>query len=273
MDVILVATDLSARSDRAVKRAAGLAAALRARLAIAHVANADLPPALRDARAAQARDALRTRVDADPALSALDPALVVETGRVEARLPDLARSQGAGLLVVGTHRDRGMADLLGAPTLLRLLRGARVPVLVAVGRPETAYRDVSVGWDFSPASEAAARAARAIAPEASFALVHAWAPIVAAGGYGLDPVGLPAGPSEETEADLARAARALGEGVGHVLEVGPPAHALMRRASEGADLPALGTHARAGLARFVLGATAETVALGAVCDVLVAPPA
>ncbi|MGB3409074.1 MAG: universal stress protein, partial [Jannaschia sp.] len=174
MKTILAATDLSARSDRAVLRAAHLARDAKARLHIVHVVGEDLPAAILQTRVEEAEQVLADMVAANPMLAALTPKMVVEAGHVDRLLQDAVRASGADLVVVGAHRRRGMAGVLGKPTLARLLRAVEVPVLVAVDRPEHGYRSVSVGWDFSPAGSAAAAAAMDVAPEARVTLVHAW---------------------------------------------------------------------------------------------------
>ena len=59
---VLVATDLTARSDWAVQRACRLAAELDGPLTVAHVVDSGLPPALRDHTVDWAERALRAEV-------------------------------------------------------------------------------------------------------------------------------------------------------------------------------------------------------------------
>ncbi|PWJ19307.1 universal stress protein [Jannaschia seohaensis] len=276
MEKILVATDLSARSDRAVLRAAQLAGAKGAALRIVHVVDDDLPAAMLQTRTEEVTDALEAMVAQTPALSELSPEISIEAGHIDVLLPKVAAEYGADLLVVGGHRNRGMAELLGTPTLVRLVRGTELPVLVVTGRPEAPYAAVSVAWDFSPAARIAGLTARALAPDAALTLVHAWVEPYGGSPYGIDAAAtMPAAMRQRLETKIAGDAAELGGDPvpGQVIVIGPPGHVLRRRAVDGeADLLALGRHARSGLARFLLGATAEDVALTADCDVLIAPP-
>ncbi|TFL17001.1 universal stress protein [Jannaschia formosa] len=276
MKTILAATDLSARSDRAVLRAAHLAKAQGASLRILHVCDDDLPAAMLQSRCEQAAEALTAMIAQTPLLSDLSPDLSVEAGHADVLLPRIARESGAGLVVVGGHRSRGMGELLGTPTLVRLLRGTQLPVLIVVGRAEAPYKKVSVAWDFSPAAWEAGHLARQIAPEAGMTLVHAWMSPYTGSPYGFEAGGtIPQETLDRLGEQLAQDAEELGgtPSPQHEVVFGPPGHTLRQRASEGkADLLALGRHSRSGLARLLLGATAEDVALSAACDVLIAPP-
>jgi nucleotide-binding universal stress UspA family protein len=274
---ILVTTDLSARSDRAMLRAARLAVQHGATLRVLHVCDDDLPAALLSTRCDEAEHVLRAMVDETPVLSAAAPEVEVEPGHLTALVPKVAAEIGAGLVVLGSHRGRGLSELLGKPSLIRLMRGLSVPLLVVAGRTEAPYGAVSVGWDFSPAAEAAARLAAEVAPEAEMTLVHAWMDTMGTGPFGGEVgIVLPRDEEARLRSEIARAAAELrlgGRTVAAEVAIGPPASVLRHRAEAGhADLLAIGRHARSGLATFLLGATAEDVALTAQSDVLVTPP-
>ncbi|GIT92257.1 hypothetical protein JANAI62_27140 [Jannaschia pagri] len=277
MKTILVATDLSARSDRAVLRAAHLAETVGASLRILHVIDDEVPAAFLQTRSEAAEQVLAAMVADHEGLSALAPTIHVEVGHLDKLLPKIVAQQDVDLVVVGSHRNRGFGELLGAPTLSRLLRGLDVPVLVSVARPEVAYEAVSVGWDDSDGAEAVAQIARRMAPTAEITLVHAWQEVLASAPYAFETGGLiPKETQQRLQSDVQRAAvRLAGEGLpfAALVAMGPPGHVLRTRAEGGqADLIAVGRHARSGLARLILGATAEDLALSAPCDVLIASP-
>ncbi|WP_371153310.1 universal stress protein [Jannaschia sp. 2305UL9-9] len=277
MKTILVATDLSPRSDRAVLRAAHLARESNADLRIVHVIDDDVPAAVLQTRTEEAERLLSAMIADSALLTDLGPAVSVEAGHIERLLPRMTSEGGIDLLVLGSHRNRGLSELLGAPTLSRLLRGVTVPVLIAIGRPEEAYATVSVGWDFSPAGEAALTHARAVAPTAEITLVNAWQEVATGAPYAFETGGfLSTDAIDDMRSEMMRAAAThRGEAsasLGAEVGIGPAAVVLRRRAETGeADLLAMGRHARAGLARLLLGSTAEDVALSATCDVLIAP--
>lgn len=146
---ILAATDLTPLSAEVAVRAAGIARTLGARLVLAHV------------RAAGAEA---------PALSAETRLL---TGQPAEALADLARSEGAQLIVLGLHRERRVLDLLRLTTMERIVQAVPCPVLIAHRDAATPYAEVLAPTDFSPGSAAALRAAARLAPGARFHALHA----------------------------------------------------------------------------------------------------
>ncbi|HET8530176.1 MAG TPA: universal stress protein [Methylomirabilota bacterium] len=115
--------------------------------------------------------------------------------------------------------------------------------------------------DFSPASEAAGRIARAMALEASARLhvLHVVPPVT--------------DPSVFRE-QLARAGQGLAEGlrVETALRTGLAGRTIVHYAREkGIGLIVLGTHGRTGFSHAILGSVAETVVRLAPCPVLTVP--
>ncbi|WP_298431463.1 universal stress protein [uncultured Jannaschia sp.] len=276
MGPIIAATDLSARSDLALRRAAVLAERLGAALHIVHVIDDDLPAAILQRRSEEAEAELRARVQGDAILKAEAPRIDVEAGQVAKLLGRIAADRGASLVVVGSHRDRGLAELVGSPALSRLMRAVAVPILVAVEPATRLYTRAVAGWDFSPASTSAMKLAKALAPLEHVTLLHAWADMVTGAPYAVDLAS--PGQQQRLEEALDQAVAGLKADapdleVAREALIAAPAQALIEAAaSSGADLIVVGRHARAGLARFLLGETAERVALHAPCDVLIAPP-
>ena len=115
--------------------------------------------------------------------------------------------------------------------------------------------------DFSPASEAAGRIARAMALEAGARLhvLHVVPPVTDASVF-----------AEQ----LARVGQGLAEGlrVETALRTGSAGRAIVGYAREkGIDLIVLGTHGRTGFSHAILGSVAETVVRLAPCPVLTVP--
>jgi nucleotide-binding universal stress UspA family protein len=277
MGPIIAATDLSARSDRALRRAARIAASTGSELHIVHLMDDELPAALLQRRSDEAEATLNALVAADDDLSAASPKIDVEAGQIRKLLPDLIERRDAGLVVLGTHRNRGLAELVEQPTLTKVMRAATAPILIAVQPAAQDYRTLVAGWDFSPASAAAVALAKTFAPAEALTLVHAWADPLTGAPYAMDLAGS-ATPARQAgiEAALEEAkASVAADGLTVEMEamIGAPQRALIEQAeARRADLLVLGRHARSGLARFLLGETAERVAIMAPCDVLIAPP-
>lgn len=63
-------------------------------------------------------------------LSILPLSAKVLTGDVESAVLDFAKSEHAGMIVIGTHQYRGLTRLLMHETSVRLLHESNIPVLV-----------------------------------------------------------------------------------------------------------------------------------------------
>ena len=174
MHAILAATDLTGLSAGVLPRAAQLSKTLGAELVVAHVltGTADGPDAAlltmttTEALHAAWRDA--TGADAAP-----PPRFVVLHGPVETALAQTAQQAGAGLVVLGLHQPRALADALRMTTMERTVLRSPVPVLLAQDVVARDYDRVLIATAFSSACTTAARAAATIAPRAVLASVHA----------------------------------------------------------------------------------------------------
>ncbi|MBR9763000.1 MAG: universal stress protein [Rhodobacteraceae bacterium] len=269
-DNILVATDLSIRSERALRRAAKLAEQHDARLTVLCIVDEDLPQRV----ATRMRDAMIE----DLALhcEGLDHGHAVQ--RVEIADPvqgilGAIEESGADLLVLGVHRHRPIWDLVYGTTMERVLRVSSVPVLLVKSVPHAPYARVLAGLDMSEACATAIRMAHELAPEASLSAFHAvhvpYRGLVA-----------PRGSAEALSPFLEEAERRMrtwwqGADLPETLAM-PRAEAagrtelLMRRLSEiGPDLLAIGAHSRSSFTPTILGSFTEQILRDPPCDVLV----
>jgi nucleotide-binding universal stress UspA family protein len=141
------------------------------------------------------------------------------------------------------------------------------------------FRHVVCATDFSPASSAALSKAveLARASKAPLTLVHVLTPVVPVAGEGYilpdtyEKIEASARAEGQRQMDrlLARARRAGLRAVTGVLATGIPHVEIVRVAkARRADLLAIGTHGRTGLARFFLGSVAARVVATATCPVL-----
>lgn len=174
MGYVLVATDLSARSLRAVERGFRIAAARALPLRLLSVIDDDIPETLAGGLAAEVETLI---ADQAAALSARYPArYTVRTLRgdpAEVLREAVARGP-VELVVMGLHRERSFMETIHETTLERTVRASRTPVLVAVSPVDDDYSRVLAPIDFSAASAAAVAAARRFAPQAEVHLVHAY---------------------------------------------------------------------------------------------------
>ncbi|MGK7311140.1 MAG: universal stress protein [Candidatus Longimicrobiales bacterium M2_2A_002] len=143
---ILVATDGSAAARAAEESAAGLARLLDARLTLFRAVQAPAGPsspyiphaAILDREAADERDQEARAYLAERAaqLEGLDvEQRTAPTYTVARSILDAAADAGADLLAVGTHRDSRLARIVLGSVADKVVRGARIPVLIAHAAP------------------------------------------------------------------------------------------------------------------------------------------
>ncbi len=266
---ILVATDMSARADRALTRAMDLAAGFGARLAVMHVVDEDMPPTVRDMVCEQARRLLLEQVAALPQAASVPWEVEVAPGVDVAAIVGRAEAMQAGLVVLGAHRERSFRGIIFGTTAERVMHSGTAPVLVAHGAYRGPYRLVLAAVDGSAASLRALTAALRCWPEAAVQAVHV-----------LDLPGgaAAAGDAIEQAADrlrpaLDRVRREVGRRPDLVVEVGDVDTVLRDLATRhAADLVAVGTTGGNPSLRSLLGGTTERILQSAPCDVLVVPP-
>lgn len=274
MDRILVATDLSVRSERAVDRAIRIAARLGAKLTAIHVVDDAMPNDLADMVGKEARERLERFVTSRPGADKVDAEITVVAGDPVAAVLEAAEHVKADLLVLGVHRSRAFFDHVRETTMERLVRLSFRPTLLAVDPVDHDYADVLAAVDMSPASTRSVQYAHRLAPEARLALVHAFhVPFKGLTGDTMtDQRRLPF--VKETERAVAKwmGSADLPENcpVPTVFEGSPTAALRKAMAAKRPDLLALGVHSRTGLGRMVLGSFTADLIRDPPCDLLVA---
>ncbi|WP_344758428.1 universal stress protein [Luteimonas lutimaris] len=166
---ILMATDLSARSDRALDRAAQLSAQWQVPLHVVHAAKPGMVGAW---SAAETLASIRERIRRDLPADAADAKVHVEEGEPAGVVLDVAAREGCELVVLGDANEATGRRLLGS-TVETLVRSAPMSVLVVKRRPRGGYRRVLVGTDLTPESRYGLETAATLFPDAAFTLLHA----------------------------------------------------------------------------------------------------
>ena len=167
---ILVATDLSARSDRAIARGALLARQHRARLTVATVVDSDIPADLHAHAVEWSKGALARHVGSGSG-SGVEAALAVLEGKPAERIAHFAAAGSVDLIVLGVGRR---SKRLARGTALSVVRSTLHPVLITLNSAERSYCSIVVGTDLSARARAAIRQAFAFAPGGTYHLVHAY---------------------------------------------------------------------------------------------------
>lgn len=272
-----MATDLSARSDRALERAVALTHELGAKLIVVHVVDEDLPASLADAQENAARQAIHKHIN--ELTSDNEPRISVEVvfGRTHADILEMSEKTEAEMIVLGMHREHAFKDMFHGTTVERIIRAGNVPVLLVKDRTSSPYLRIIVGVDFSVYSRRAVEFAVKFAPRAKFHLVHAYDVPFKGFLYGQDTRG------EVSKQHQAQFQQMINEqmasflaGFGasepkhvRVMQEGPVREVIHRQIIRlKPDLLVIGTHGRTGVAHAFLGSVAEELLKDPPCDVL-----
>lgn len=276
MKSIVVATDLSARADRAIERALLLAQLHNAKLYVVHIVDDALPEAIAQHQADAAASNMRDHIASLGEKQAVQTSIEVGTGKRSVEIAQYARNIEAGLIILGIH-DTGRESPFRGTTSEQLIRMGELPVLVVRDRATDNYKRVAVAIDFSVHSRRAIEMAVAFAPDAEIHLIHAYQVPFEGFLYGAES-------REQLEGDLKERMEAMidKEMSVSLASLGIDKSKLHRVLKHGAirqvigreverikpDLLALGTHGRTGVANAILGSVAEDVLSRPPCDTL-----
>ena len=278
---LVLATDMSARCDRALARAWQLARAWNAELDVVHAVSA-ARVAHRDhlvgsvpswRRSESWTSTLDRHLRADLAAEGISVSSAVIVGAPGEAVMEASVRVGASLIVLGIAKDARMDRIQLGSTVDSVVRNARVPVLNVRSRARSPYRHVVVATDFSdPAGQALALAARWF-ESATLTLFHAYLPPGSSMTTGT-------GANDSWRAAVTQLCDAHVASLGLPASALPPERRLLERGHAGAllsdyvaqaevDLVVLGSQGRSGVARFLLGSTAEQLLHALDCDTLV----
>lgn len=279
---VLLAHDLTARSEIALVRATRLTLERKGHLTILHVVDGDLPEQIIEAQRAHAESHLEIEVRRWLGRDKPPHRIEIVSGDPAETIATQAEKLTVDLIVTGRHRQRVIADMFIGTTVERLLRQIRQPVLIVNNPNQSPYERVLIPVNFSDASSEAVRFAAAFFPKACLHLLHAYKgpfqDYVAALSltFSREERAKFAGPiGEQAKQAMARLIETLGlsDRQPRVTIKNGDALALIEKelAKQKTDLVVLGTHARTGLAHVLIGSVAEAVLRSSKQDVLVVP--
>lgn len=273
---LLLATDLSARCDRALDRAAQLANEWQAELVALNVLDPTASPDQALAWVSGANDEqllhmARQQLTHDLATANVSATLrLMRSEDATAAIRETAADTLSGLVITGVSCNETLERFLLGSTVENLARLLSQPLLVVRKRARGPYRRIVVATDFSVPSRHALLAAARFFPDRELILYHAHA--LAMSGLADDSphpgvcVGI-----EETEYTAFLAATALPDGtkVRPVIECGAIESTLTRYVrTHDIDLVVMGSHGRSGLMSLLLGSTAAKLLDWLPCDTL-----
>jgi nucleotide-binding universal stress UspA family protein len=275
---MLVATDLSDRSERAFDRGMRLGREHAATVDLLHVVEGSPLAQIQERRQALAEEYLREWFASLPEAERSGVRLNVERGDPFAVIIEQAQERNADLIVLGEPGKKGFKELFVGTTAERVIRHSDRPVLIVKQRAGDTYRRALVAADFSEGCLRALGAAYKIAPSAEVLAVHAWQ--LPAAGLGTRQAAEKA-MNEDNEMLRRRIERQARDHL--VAQASPPRSPRIEMregnpffvireaiASFQPDLLAMGTHARSGIAVAMVGSLAREFLVEAPCDVLVA---
>lgn len=283
MKTILMATDFSERSDRALRRATLLARQFGAKLILIHVVDNDQARRIveteRDEAARLMQQMAATLWDVDGVDCETQVILAAPFAGIVEAVEDLAPD----LLVIGPHRRQVLKDVFTGTTAERTIRAVCCPVLMVNAPPAQQYRHVLQTTDMSDGSRNALGRMKAlgICEKTRNSLFYVFdAPALQLAFSNSTPL---ADQKNYLEDEQQAAARALADfasscglgGLPQIVRYGETAtqHEIVKVAEEQrADLIMLSTHGRTGLAKMLIGSVAEQVLRTAAVDVLAIPP-
>lgn len=174
---ILIATDFSARADRAIRRSALLARQFDCDLIIAHVVDDDRAPSLVEVERREALTLLDKIAQGLRAFDGLRCEARLALGEPFDQIARLAQDEAADLLVIGPYRSDRLKNVFVGATAERIIRASRRPVLMANGPPTGPYERILMATDFTEASVHAGETARTLGllEGAQLSVVHAYA--------------------------------------------------------------------------------------------------
>ena len=278
MPTILVATDFSTGSDRAVRRATLIARQFGYNILLIKVVDDEQPRRL-DAELREITALLAELERTIAEVDGVECTTALRFGKSFEQIVSAAEEAQAELIVVGPHRRRLLLDQFQGTTVDRVIRRSRLPVLVANAVPVGAYGRVLLSTDLESHSATAALVrSLPFCQQADLVLLHVYDPVAQA----MLARGLASPEQRQALArdDSGRAQEALNEfaaaaGIAHVrLLVRPsggsiPKSVLDTAADEEADLVVVASHDKGPLEKAIIGSTTEGLLRESSRDVLV----
>ena len=283
MKKILVATDFSERSDRALRRATLLARQFEAQLHVVHVVDDDQPSRVVDAEQDQASALLRQLASTLRDVDGVDCETRVILAQPFAGIIGTVEELAPDLLVIGPHRRQILRDIFIGTTAERTIRSVPCPVLMVNATPVGRYRNVLQTTDLSDGSRDALRRlpALGIAQRTNNALLYVFdAPALRLTFGGSMPQEGQQNylDDEKHTAERKLAKFVVSSGLGDCEKIvrhettSASNEILTAAKTQKADLIVLSTHGRSGMAKLLIGSVTEQVLRVSTVDVLAIPP-
>lgn len=270
---ILLASTVTADSDRAMDRAVTMARSAGAHLYVVNVIDPGILPKQYVADAmARAEAQLQDDVQDHAATGGIGLSTEILLGLPDAAIVEKAEAVGADLIIMGLSRDATLVRVFKGTTIEKVVRQSTCPVLTVKARPRRPYESILVALDLKAASRRALDFALSAFPSSTFTILHV--------DEGAKRTQGSAGTEANNLVTDVVAARCAAAGyptpgasggaeivILHDQAANVLAEEILRRRP---DLVVLGTHGRTGMERLFLGSIAETLLETVPIDILIA---
>ena len=176
---ILLLTDLSARSDRALDRAVQLARQWSASLIVAHALNkqADWSASIYDGLPSWRQPpnpvlAVEKQIRREIREDVSKLKIVVTEGNAADIALDIVHKENCDLIILGAGGDPTFGQIYLGKIATALIQRASTSVLIVKSRPSGEYRNILVGIDFTEESRHGLSVATKLFPQADFTVMH-----------------------------------------------------------------------------------------------------
>ncbi|MGD9711455.1 MAG: universal stress protein [Thermomicrobiales bacterium] len=274
---ILLATDLSARCDRALDRAVSLSRQWGAKLLVLHVLERGVEPdriAPSWRRPPDLLKAAKKQLWADIGSAAETVDILIEEGDPVEAIGRTAESKGCDLVVTGIARDELFGRFVLGTTVDRLLRYSRVPILIVKSRAQQPYGHIAAAIDFSESSRHALETVIRFFPDQSLTIFHAYDPPLS--GLTSDLAAYRRQFQASAEQDYRNFLKSMASGETikqrsrSFIEFGTPADVVHEGVRDmNIDLVVLGTEGRGAVVEALFGSVAKAITAELPCDALV----
>lgn len=282
MSKIVAATDFSARSQRALRRAGRFARQISAELILLHVVDDDQPEKLIDLESREADEFMNAQIASLAELRGVRCRAVVATGEAFNGILQTAIDTSADLIVMGAHRKQILRDVFIGTTIERVIRTGPFPVLMVNTESKHPYRSMIAPVDMSELSVRALQIATALGltENAAVTVLHAFE----ATSRSMFVTGVS---SDLIKSNIAEERQQVIEQLlaymvtyevyrpawSYKTEEGGPIEVIFRVVKESEpDLLVIGTHGHSGISNVFLGSVAEEVLRSLDVDILAVPP-
>lgn len=280
---VMVATDFSERSDRALRRATLIAKQQGAEIVLIHVVDNDHPRRIVDQNQAEAENLLRTLAST---ISQSDGIACYWKVYLDAPHMGILRASAddkPDLLVLGPYRRQLLKEVFAGTTSERAIRAIDCPVLVVNGMPAANYQHILLTTDVSDLSASALKhfSDLGLGTKARNSLAYVFPTpalrlLISDTLHSEDRSVYLEDERRSAAAELSAFLTKSGLSGAAILlrpDLTSPANEVLKTAKEAnADLIVLATRGRSGLSKLLLGSVAEHALRSSDVDVLAIPP-